>query len=56
MSIADTLSRAYLKDPVEDGPELLNIVKSIAKHLAINEEKKVNLPNTPSSSSAPLLD
>lgn len=41
MLIAETLSRAYLKDPIEDDTELENIVHSIAKHLAIKGKLKL---------------
>ena len=40
MYVADTLSRAYLKDPVSDDPELESVVHSVSKHLAVTPEKK----------------
>lgn len=43
MYLADTLSRAYLKDPVENDPELENIVHTVARHLAVSPNKKKKL-------------
>ncbi|KAJ3642926.1 hypothetical protein Zmor_025673 [Zophobas morio] len=40
MYVADTLFRAYLKDPVSDDPELESVVHSVSKHLAITAEKR----------------
>ena len=40
MYVADTLSRAYLKDPVSDDPELESVVHSVSKHLAVTPEKR----------------
>ena len=40
MYTADTLSRAYLKDPVKDDPELKYVVHSIVKYLPMTDERK----------------
>lgn len=40
MFVADVLSRFYLQDPVEDDVELELVVHSIAKHLAVSQEKQ----------------
>lgn len=40
MFMADTLSRAYLKDTVKDDPELSYIVHSLSKHLPMTPAKK----------------
>jgi hypothetical protein len=38
--LADTLSRACLKDHVEDDPEMLKVVHSVEKYLPMTEERK----------------
>ncbi|KAJ3656194.1 hypothetical protein Zmor_015290 [Zophobas morio] len=38
--VADTLSRAYLKDPVSDYPELESVVHLVSKYLAVTPEKE----------------
>jgi RNase H-like domain found in reverse transcriptase/Reverse transcriptase (RNA-dependent DNA polymerase)/Integrase zinc binding domain len=40
MYTADALSRAYLKDPVEDDPEFKYVVHSIVKYLPMTNERK----------------
>lgn len=39
MYLADTLSRAFIKDKVKDDPEMVNMVHVIAKHLPISESR-----------------
>lgn len=40
MYLADTLSRAYLKDPVAEDPELQYIIHSVVKYLPMTDERK----------------
>ena len=40
MFVADTLSKAFLKDAVKDDPEMSVVVHSVSKHLAITPERK----------------
>ncbi len=49
MFMADTLSRAYLKDPVYDDPELKYVVHSLSKHLPMSKEKKDTFQNETSN-------
>ena len=41
MFMADTLSRAYTKDPVQEDQDMCAVVHSVSKHLAISSEKRV---------------
>ncbi|GFW68438.1 transposon Tf2-6 polyprotein [Trichonephila clavipes] len=42
MFLADTLSRAFpVSDTVRDDPEMLNIVRTISKHLPVSEKGHV---------------
>lgn len=38
--LADTLSRAFQKDPVEDDPELCVVVHQVAKYLSVSPQKQ----------------
>ncbi|XP_030755156.1 uncharacterized protein K02A2.6-like [Sitophilus oryzae] len=40
MYIADLLSRSYIKDEVQDDPDMKEIVHSIEKHFSISEERR----------------
>lgn len=40
MVIADTLSRSYIRDTVEDDPEMNYIVHSLSNNIPMSEEKK----------------
>lgn len=43
MYLADTLSRAYLKDKVLDDPEMLSTVHTISRYIPMSEKKYLNL-------------
>ena len=40
MYVADTLSRAYIKDPVTDDPDITFVVHTVVKHLPMTPERK----------------
>lgn len=41
MVIADTLSRSYIKDPVEDDPDMEYVVHALCNNIPMSEEKKM---------------
>ncbi|XP_044005925.1 uncharacterized protein K02A2.6-like [Aphidius gifuensis] len=40
MFLADTLSRAFLRDPVQEDTELNAVIHSVSRHLAVSDQKK----------------